>query len=65
MAEPTLLGVIDSDGIELIHPIREERSPRPIGRKGISNHRWIVGYKLCFLVNQRLEDLIVALRRRP
>jgi hypothetical protein len=52
MAEPTLLGVIDSYGIELIHPIREGRSPRPIGRKGISNHRWIVGYKLCLLVNR-------------
>ena len=52
MAEPTLLGVIDSYGIELIHPIREGRSPRQIGRKGISNHRWIVGYKLCLLVNQ-------------
>lgn len=52
MAEPTLLGVIDSDGIELIHPLREGRSSRQIGRKGIPNHRWIVGYKLCLWVNQ-------------
>lgn len=52
LAQPTLLGVIDSYGIELIHPIREGRSPRQIGRKGISNHRWIVGYKLCLLVNR-------------
>lgn len=52
MAQPTLLGVIDSYGIELIHPIREGRSSRQIGRKGISNHRWIVGYKLCLLVNR-------------
>lgn len=51
LARPTLLGVIDSYGIELIHPIREGRSPRQVGRKGISNHRWIVGYKLCLLVN--------------
>jgi len=28
MAEPTVLGVIDSYGIELIHPIREGRSQR-------------------------------------
>ena len=31
LAQPTLLGVVDSFGIELIHPIREGRSPRPIG----------------------------------
>jgi hypothetical protein len=51
MAEPSLLGVIDSYGIELIHPIREGRSPSQLGRKGISNHRWIVGGKLCYLLN--------------
>lgn len=51
-AQLTLLGVIDSYGIELIHPSREQRSPRQIGRKGLSPHRWIVGYKLCLLVNQ-------------
>ena len=39
-------------GIELIHPIREGRSPQQIGRKGLSNHRWIVGGKLCLLLNQ-------------
>lgn len=43
---------MDSYGIELIHPIREGRSPAPIGGKGLSNHRWIVGCKLCLLVNQ-------------
>lgn len=52
LAQPTLLGVIDSYGIELIHPIREGRSPRQIGRTGISNPRWIVGYKFGLLVNQ-------------
>jgi hypothetical protein len=36
----------------LIRPIREGRSPQQIGRKGVSNHRWIVGGKLCLLVNQ-------------
>ena len=51
MAEPSLIGIIDSFGIELIHPRREGRSPRQIGRKGKSNWRWIVGGKLCLLLN--------------
>ena len=41
LAAPTVLGVIDTYGIELIHPMREGRSPQQIGRKGLSNHRWI------------------------
>src|SRR6059036_27470 len=52
LAAPTVLGVIDTYGIELIHPMREDRSPHQIGRKGLSNHRWIVGDKLCLLLNQ-------------
>ena len=32
--------------------MREGRSPQQIGRKGVSNHRWIVGGKLCLVVNQ-------------
>jgi hypothetical protein len=52
LATPTVLGIIDTYGIELIHPIREGRSPQQIGRKGLSNHRWIVGGKLCLLLNQ-------------
>jgi hypothetical protein len=52
MAAPTVLGVADSYGIELIHPMREGRSPAQIGKKGQSNHRWIVGGKLCFILNQ-------------
>jgi len=51
MAAPTLLGLIDSYGIELIHPRREGRSPQQIGKKGLSNKRWIVGGKLCFVLN--------------
>ena len=58
LAAPTVLGVIDTYGIELIHPMREGRSPQQIGRKGLSNHRWIVGGKLCLLLNQ--WGLIVA-----
>jgi hypothetical protein len=52
LAEPTVLGVADSYGIELIHPIREGRSARQIGKKGLSNYRWIVGGKLCLVLNQ-------------
>ena len=33
MAEASLIGVIDSYGIELLHPRREGRSDRQIGRK--------------------------------
>ena len=51
LASPTMLGIIDSYGIELIHPVREGRSPRQIGKKGKSNHRWIVGGKLCLVLN--------------
>jgi hypothetical protein len=51
LAEPTLLGICDSFGVELIHPRREGRSEKQIGKKGLSNHRWIVGVKWCPLVN--------------
>jgi len=58
LAEPSLLGVIDSYGIELLHPRREGRSERQIGKKGKSNWRWIVGGKFCFVLNHL--GLIVA-----
>jgi hypothetical protein len=51
LGEPSLIGVIDSYGIELLHPIREGRSDSQIGKKGKSNKRWIVGGKLCYLLN--------------
>jgi len=51
LADPSLIGVIDSYGIELLHPIREGRSEQQIGKKGKSNKRWIVGGKLCYLLN--------------
>ena len=38
--------------------MREGRSPQQIGRKGLSNHRWIVGGTLCLLLNQ--YGLVVA-----
>ena len=52
LADPTILGVADSYGIELRHPIREGRREHQIGRKGKSNHRWIVGGKLGIVQNQ-------------
>src|SRR5436190_526487 len=58
LAAPTVLGVIDSYGIELINPIRERRSEYQIGQKGLSTYRWIVDGKLCLLLNQ--EGLVVA-----
>lgn len=58
LAAPTVLGVIATYGIELVHPVREGRTPRQIGKKGKSNHRWIVGAKLGVLLNQL--GLVVA-----
>ena len=55
LADPTFFTVVDTYGIELIHPWREGRSPKQLGKKGKSNHRWIVGIKLClcWLINSR------------
>lgn len=55
LADPTFFTVIDTYGIELIHPVREGRSKQQAGKKGKSNRRWIVGIKLCWLVNDRGE----------
>ncbi len=54
LAAPTVLGVADSYGVELTHPYREKRRPRlaRLGRKGLSNHRWIVGGKLGVVLNK-------------
>jgi len=53
LADPQAESIIDSYGVELIHPIREGRSKTQIGEKGLSNHRWIVGVKLCWLVTPK------------
>ncbi len=55
LADPTFFTVIDTYGIELVHPWRYGRSPRQVGKEGYSNHRWIVGLKLCWLINARGE----------
>jgi hypothetical protein len=54
LAETTVIGVTDSFGIEFCHPIREKRFPdkKRIGKKGKSNSRWIVGGKLCVVLNK-------------
>lgn len=43
--------MIDSHGIELIHPVREGNSEHQMGKKGCSNQRWIMGGRLCLLLN--------------
>lgn len=55
LQNPTFFTVMDSYGIELIHPIREGRSPEQVGKKTKSNHRWIVGIKFVPLLNNRGE----------
>lgn len=52
LADPTVLGVADTYGIELLHPMREGRTPNQIGKKGQSNRRWIVGAKLGVVLNK-------------
>src|SRR5438132_1169274 len=41
LADPTIMGVADTYGIELIHPYREGRGKirGQLGKKGYSNHR--------------------------
>jgi hypothetical protein len=55
LAEVSFFTVVDTYGIELIHPRREGRSKRQIGKKGKSNGRWIVGIKLAWLINDAGE----------
>ena len=56
-AQATTFGVCDCFGIELIHPVREGRSPDQIGGKGKSNHRWIVGAK-CFVICNGVGQIV-------
>lgn len=53
LVEPEAESIIDSYGVELIHPIREGRSADQIGHKGLSNKRWIVGVKMCWLITPK------------
>lgn len=60
--ESSFFTIIDTYGIELIHPMREGRSKAQVGKKGKSNRRWIVGIKLCWLINDygRVVDWDIA-----
>jgi hypothetical protein len=58
LAQPTLLGICDSYGIELLHPKRHGRSSQQIAKKGLSNWRWITGAKLGLLLNS--YDLVIS-----
>ena len=51
LAQTTFFGIVDSYGIELVHPWRERRTQREVARKGVSLHRWIVGAKVCVLTD--------------
>lgn len=51
LAQPSLLCVGDTYGMELLHPRREGRSDTQLGDKGTSNLRWIVGAKLGFVLD--------------
>ena len=51
MAEPSLVGLIDRYGIALIHPRCQGRIDKQIPKKQLSHQRWIVGGKLCPLLN--------------
>lgn len=57
LSNSTFFTVLDSFGIEIIHPIREGRSEqsKKVSKKGVSNHRWIVGRKLAVTINQKLQ----------
>jgi hypothetical protein len=51
LADEGLLGIADSFGVELLHPRRQGRAKTSEAKKGLSNHRWIVGIKVCALIN--------------
>ena len=55
LQDPSFFTAIDTFGIELIHPRREGRSPSQLGKKGLSNGRWIVGITVAWLVNDHGE----------
>ena len=62
LASKTFYGILDSFGVEVIHPIREGRSEesKTVSKKGKSNHRWIVGRKVAVTLNQKLEVVAVS-----
>jgi len=60
LAKETLFNITDSFGVEIIKPIRENRSheSKEVSKKGLSNHRWIVGRKINVVINEKCEVVI-------
>jgi hypothetical protein len=57
LAAPTVLGVIDTYGIELIHPMREGRSPQQIGCVPPFT-RGVIGHEIDLVLGQELRPLV-------
>lgn len=57
LSSETFFNILDSFGVEVIHPIREGRSKQSqvVSKKGKSNKRWIVGRKINVSINGELE----------
>ena len=57
LSSETFFNVLDSFGVEIIHPAREGRSEqsKSVSKKGKSNHRWIIGRKINVSINGELE----------
>lgn len=57
LSSETFFNVLDSFGVEIIHPAREGRSEqsKSVSKKGKSNHRWIIGRKINIAINGELE----------
>src|SRR5690349_5100175 len=55
LVEPTFFMVMDTYGMELIHPRRKGRRKQQIGKKGVANGHWIIGIKLAWLINDDVE----------
>jgi len=53
LAKPSFFTVIDTYPIELLFPIREGRSKQQVGKKSKDKGRWIIGIKLCWLLNEQ------------
>lgn len=62
LGSKTFYGILDSFGIEIIHPIREGRSEesKNVSGKGKSNHRWIVGRKVAVTINQNFAIVTMS-----
>ena len=64
LAAPTVLGVADTYGIELIHPMREGRSPAQIGKKGQEQSSVDCRWQALFHPEPMGLDLCLGLRHR-